>query len=121
VPDAVTRPSLLRDHPYDPVRFACHKCSRAGQHRRTTLIERYGPDEDMTNLRLKVAADCPRRIENRMLDLCGIHYPGLLEAYWRGDFGCPAAKILNPGNSPPDAPADRPLRTRARPLRPSSA
>jgi hypothetical protein len=43
------------------------------------LIERYDPDEDITNLRLKVAADCPRRIENRMLDLCGIHYPDLLE------------------------------------------
>jgi hypothetical protein len=60
VPDPVMRPSLLRDHPYDPVRFACHKCSRAGQYRKSSLIERYGPDQDMTNLRLKVAADCPR-------------------------------------------------------------
>jgi hypothetical protein len=34
-------------------------------------MERYGPDEDITNLRLKVTADCPRRIANRILDLCG--------------------------------------------------
>jgi hypothetical protein len=80
------RPAPLRDHPYGPIRFACHKCSRAGQYRKATLIERYGPDEDMTNLRLKVAADCPRRIENRILDLCGIYYPDVLEAYRRGEI-----------------------------------
>jgi hypothetical protein len=53
MPDAVLRPSLLRDHPYDPVRFACHKRSRTGQYRKAPLIERYGPDEDITNLRLR--------------------------------------------------------------------
>jgi hypothetical protein len=75
------RPSLLRDHPYDPVGFACHKCSRAGQYRKASLIERYGPDKDITNQRLKVAADCPRLIANRILDLCGIYYPDFPEAY----------------------------------------
>jgi hypothetical protein len=59
--DLVTRPSPLRDYPHDRVRFACHKCSRAGQYRKTTLIERYGPEEDMMNLRLKVAANRPSR------------------------------------------------------------
>jgi hypothetical protein len=77
MPAPVMRPSLLRDHPDDPIRFACRKCSRSGQYRKASLIERYGPDEDMTNLRLKVAAGCPRRIENRILDLCRIYYPDL--------------------------------------------
>jgi hypothetical protein len=57
--DVVMPPSLLRDHPYEPVRFACHKCSRAGQYRKAALVERYGPDEDMTNLRLNGGGRLP--------------------------------------------------------------
>ncbi|HZO56655.1 MAG TPA: hypothetical protein VFB63_28355 [Bryobacteraceae bacterium] len=39
--------SRLADFPFDLVRFKCRKCERRG---RATLIERYGPDQNMVDL-----------------------------------------------------------------------
>jgi hypothetical protein len=50
----------LAGHPFDMVRLACTKCERRGQYRKSTLIERYGPDKNMVDLRLELAADCPK-------------------------------------------------------------
>jgi hypothetical protein len=41
----------LGEHTRDMIRLACRKCSRRGQYRKTTLIERYGPDQNMVDLR----------------------------------------------------------------------
>jgi len=57
------------------VRLACTKCERRGQYRKTTLIERHGPDANMVELRLILAADRPKVAANRMMDLCGVIYP----------------------------------------------
>ena len=38
-------------------RLACTKCERRGQYRKAALIDRYGPDANMVNLRLTLTAD----------------------------------------------------------------
>jgi hypothetical protein len=50
----------LAEHPGDMVYLACTKCERRGRYRKATLIERYGPDQNMVGLRLILAADFPR-------------------------------------------------------------
>ena len=59
----------LAEHPGDRVRLACTKCERRGQYRKATLIERFGADMNMVELRLILAADCPKVAANRMMDL----------------------------------------------------
>ena len=49
--------------------------SAAGQYRKATLLERYGPDANMVALRLTLAAGCPKIAANRIMDLCGVYYP----------------------------------------------
>jgi hypothetical protein len=41
------------------VRLACTKCDRRGQYRKSTLIERYGPDQNMVDLRLELGRRLP--------------------------------------------------------------
>jgi hypothetical protein len=48
----------LAEHSSDMVRLACTKCERRGQYRKATLIERYGPDKNLIDLRLELAAGC---------------------------------------------------------------
>ena len=55
--------------------LACTECDRRGQYRKSALIERFGPDFHMVALRLILAADCPKVIANRVMDLCGVIYP----------------------------------------------
>jgi hypothetical protein len=57
------------------VRRACTKCERRGQYRKATLVERYGADANMVDLRLELAADCPRVIADKPVDRCGVIYP----------------------------------------------
>jgi hypothetical protein len=61
-------------YPLDLVRIACAKCGRAGQYRRATLLERYGPDMAMPELRHELA-QCPRR--HTMNDPCMVIFPDL--------------------------------------------
>jgi hypothetical protein len=42
----------LRDYPADMVRLSCAKCGRSGQYRKQTLIERYGADIRLPDLRV---------------------------------------------------------------------
>jgi hypothetical protein len=49
----------LAEHPTDTVRLACTKCERRRQYRKSTLIERYGPDKNMVDLQLELAAGLP--------------------------------------------------------------
>ena len=46
-------------YPLDLVRIACAKCGRAGRYRRATLLDRYGADMAMPELRHELA-QCPR-------------------------------------------------------------
>ena len=70
--------SRLADYPFDMVRLACVKCPRTGQYRKATLIERYGPDQNMVDLRLILAADCPKAVANKLADFCGVIYADML-------------------------------------------
>jgi hypothetical protein len=45
------------------------------QYRKATLIEGYGADANMVDLRLVLAAGCPKIAANQIMDLCGVHYP----------------------------------------------
>src|SRR5262245_17173221 len=45
----------LRDYPDDVVRLNCAKCGRAGQYRKYVLIERFGPDIRLPDLREEIA------------------------------------------------------------------
>jgi len=45
----------LRDYPGDMVRLSCEKCGRSGQYRKQKLIERYGADMRLPDLREEIA------------------------------------------------------------------
>jgi len=45
----------LREYPGDMVRLSCSKCGRSGQYRKQTLIERYGADIRLPDLREEIA------------------------------------------------------------------
>jgi hypothetical protein len=65
----------LSDHPTDMVRLACTKCERRGQYRKATLTECHGPDKNIVDLRLELAASCPKIEAGKIMDLCGVYYP----------------------------------------------
>jgi hypothetical protein len=50
----------LHEYPGDIVRLSCPKCGRAGQYRKQNLIERYGADGRLPDLREEIA-QCERR------------------------------------------------------------
>ena len=64
----------LREYPGALVRLFCEKCGRAGQYRKESLIERYGAEMRLPDLRREIA-QCERI--GRMHDACGVHYLGL--------------------------------------------
>lgn len=68
---------LLVDYPNDPIRFACRKCSRAGQSRKFRLIERFRADIGLPELLARISSDCPRRVAIMGSDPCGVYYPDL--------------------------------------------
>ena len=65
----------LAEHSFEMVRLACTKCPRARQYRKAMLIEHFGPDQNMVDLRLILAEGCPKIAANRIMDLCGVIYP----------------------------------------------
>jgi hypothetical protein len=40
-----------------------------------SLIERFGPDKNMVDLRLELAEGCLKIAANQIMDLCGVIYP----------------------------------------------
>jgi len=68
----------LREYPGETVRLSCAKCGRAGQYRKQKLIERYGADVRLPDLRQEIA-QCERR--GQMLDMCIVHYADLVPRY----------------------------------------
>ena len=72
----------LADYPLDVVNVSCGKCDRRGRYKKQTLIERFGGAITVSDLRWKIAADCPKAIDRQLgTDPCGIVYPDLLERY----------------------------------------
>jgi hypothetical protein len=64
----------LRDYPGETVRLACDKCGRAGKYRKRKLIEQFGADIALPDLRHEIAK-CERM--GSMIDGCGVRYPAL--------------------------------------------
>jgi hypothetical protein len=44
------------------------------------LLAGHGPALPGPDLRRILAADCPRMIEGKMHDTCGVHFPGTVDA-----------------------------------------
>jgi len=63
---------LLRHPRRAPVR---HGPERRGLYSKAALIEHFGADANMVALRLELAADCPKVIANKIMDLCVVYYP----------------------------------------------
>ena len=57
--------------------IACRRCERRGRLRVAKLIEQYGADIRLPELRYILAADCPRVVADKVYDRCGAHYPQL--------------------------------------------
>ncbi len=70
----MNRSLTLAEHPADLVRPACEKCGRSGQYRKATLIERFGQEVSLPDLR-HLLARCERR--GKLGDACRIYYLGL--------------------------------------------
>jgi hypothetical protein len=68
----------LHEYPGEIVRLSCVKCGRIGQYRKQTLIERYGADMRLPDLREEIA-HCERR--GLMHDACMVHYVDLAEKF----------------------------------------
>jgi hypothetical protein len=65
----------LRDCPGELVRLSCEKCGRSGQYRKQKLIERYGADIRLPDLRQEIA-QCRRH--GQMHDACMVRYVDLV-------------------------------------------
>jgi hypothetical protein len=62
--------------------IACRKCARSGRYQVAKLVEKYGPDASMPELRRSFATDCPRMKESvSTYERCGIYYPHLPEVF----------------------------------------
>lgn len=62
------------DYPGEMVRFMCKKCGRMGQYRKQHLIDRFGSDVTLSDLRVKIA-NCEEN--GKTPDACGAQYVGL--------------------------------------------
>jgi hypothetical protein len=65
----------LSEYPSEIVRLSCPKCGRDGQYRKQNLIERYGPDIRLPDLREEIA-QCERRGQTH--DACMVRYFDLI-------------------------------------------
>ena len=58
---------------------ACNRCERRGRLSVTRLVAVHGPHLPVPELRQIVAKNCPRMIEGKISDPCGVHFPGLAD------------------------------------------
>ena len=68
----------LSAFPYVTVRIRCTACPRAGSYKLARLAERYGAEITITELVMKLSADCPNRSLKRHKGehpYCGAHLP----------------------------------------------
>jgi hypothetical protein len=69
-----TDPFTLAQFPLEMVELACEKCGRRGRLLRTKLVEAYGADVALTDLRTLIAR-CDRAASTS--DPCGAYYVAL--------------------------------------------
>jgi hypothetical protein len=65
----------LSEYPGDVVRLSCTKCNRKGQYRKQSLIERFGPNIPLPDLRQEIAQ---RERRENMSDVCLVRYTDLI-------------------------------------------
>jgi hypothetical protein len=65
----------LSEYPGDMVRLSCAKCGRSGQYRKQKLIEHYGADMRLPDLREEIA-QCGRHGQTH--DACMVRYVDLV-------------------------------------------
>jgi hypothetical protein len=65
----------LHEYPGEMVRLSCEKCGRSGQYRKRTLIDHYGADIRLPDLREEIA-QCRRH--GHMHDACMVCYVDLV-------------------------------------------
>jgi hypothetical protein len=70
----------LFEYPGDIIRLSCEKCGRSGQCRKQKLIERYGADMRLPDLREEIA-QCDRM--GKMHDACMVRYVDLVPSVER--------------------------------------
>jgi hypothetical protein len=56
---------------------ACNRCDRRGRLSIVRLIAEHGQQFPVPELRQTIAAECPRSIESKISDPCGVHFPEL--------------------------------------------
>ena len=66
----------LRDYPTKTVRLSCRKCGRSSQNRKQKLMELYGADIRLPDLREQMA-QCTQR---EMYDVCMCYFVDLVTA-----------------------------------------
>ena len=68
----------LHEHPVDVVRLSCQKCGRAGQYPKQNLIERYGANIRLPDLRWEISQYSRRGL---MHDGCMVRYVDLTSSF----------------------------------------
>lgn len=66
--------------------LACTRCERRGRFSVPRLLAEHGPDESLRAIRDRASADCPRRAETRIYELCGVIWPDLPRIMKAGSF-----------------------------------
>ena len=62
---------------YRQIDVACTKCDRRGRVSVGRLVAEWGPDVTLPDLRMHIAAGCPRLHSVSVNDVCGVMYPEL--------------------------------------------
>ena len=70
----------LAQYPADHIELACAKCDRRGRYAKARLIAEHGGAIGLPDLRMRLAADCPRARRPIGNDLCGVRYTNLVPA-----------------------------------------
>ena len=64
----------------------CTKCDRYGRERLTRMIERYGQETRLPDVRHRLAAGCPYQ-KAAVYDRCDVYFPQLLATTKMNDVG----------------------------------
>ena len=62
-----------RTYPSNTITVRCDQCGREGRYRRTTLLDRFGPDKPMPDILNAITADCVKN-EALSTDRCKAIY-----------------------------------------------
>jgi hypothetical protein len=68
----------LLSYPYVVVRLACRYCARVGAYRLVRLAVKFGCEAKISDVMVRLAADCPHWKSNkRWPEGCGVYLPDL--------------------------------------------